>query len=97
MNVRDRLPDLRHYRREVSKREPVLRDIGLARLEISERRRTLSEFERVFESAMAQTQNVEFTNDQLETLLPYLRKLDEMGDMEQLIAEMQAFDLPMAT
>ena len=52
-NVRDRLPDLHHYRREVSKREPVLRDIGLARLEISERRRTLSEFEPVFESAMA--------------------------------------------
>ena len=91
--VRGDLPDLRHYRRELAKREPLLREIGLARLKISERRRNLSEFESLFEAAMTHSDEEFLPDSQLQRLHPYLEKLDESGDLEETLAEMRAFGL----
>ena len=87
--VRRGLPDFDRYQREVVKRQPVLREIGLAQLRVSDRRHDLSRFEHQFWQVMGGTGD-SLSQSQTADLYAYLRELDPDMDLTGLRESLNA-------
>ncbi len=85
LEVRRNLPDLKRYRREVASRQPTLTEIGLAQLRISERKRTLSAFDRSVAQLLAGDRKAPLSRAELDGVAAQLEALGlPVVDLDQL-------------